>query len=79
MTTQEQYSIVCENIRFLRQKHGLSRTAMAKRLHITLKNLDSLEADIFPERIHVGFFFHVHQAFGVPPRDLLIIRLSEQR
>ena len=79
MTTQEQYSIVCENVRFLRQQHGLSRTAMAKRLHITLKNLDSLESGIFPERIHVGFFFHAHEAFGIPPRDLLTIRLSERR
>ena len=79
MHTQEQYGIVCENIRFLRQTHRLSRTAMAKKLHITLKNLDSLESGVFPERIHVGFFFHAHESFGIPPRDLLIIRLSEQR
>ena len=76
MTTEEEYGIICENVRFLRQQHGLSRTAIARRLHITLKTLDLLEAGTFPDRIHIGFFFHVHQAFGVPPHKMITTRLS---
>ena len=77
MTTQDEYQNVCENIRFLRQTYGLSRTAMAHRLHITVKTLDSLEMGIFPERIHIGFLFHVHKAFGIQPKRLLMTRLAE--
>ena len=42
MTQQEEYDIVCENIRHLRKAHSLSRTVMARRLHITGKTLDLL-------------------------------------
>lgn len=78
MTTQEQYRILCENIRFLRQKHGLSRTAMAQHLHITLKNLDLLEAGTFPARISIRFLFHTCQAFDIPIRELLTTHLSDK-
>ena len=75
MTTQEQYINVCHNIRFLRQRAGLSQTAMAKKLHITRKNLQMLETGTFPQRISISFFFYVHQAFGIPPQELLLTRL----
>ena len=42
MTQQKEYDIVCENIRHLRKAHSLSRTVMARRLHITGKTLDLL-------------------------------------
>ena len=57
MLKGDDYKNVCDNIRWLRQEYGLSRTAMAKKLHISIKTLDLLEAGIFPERIHIGFFF----------------------
>ena len=77
MTQKEEYENVCENIRYLRRVSGLSRTAMARRLHITVKTLDVLEAGTFPERINIRFFFQVSQTFGVPPRRLLSVRLEE--
>jgi len=77
MTQQEEYDIVCENIRYLRKKYGLSRTAMARRLHITVRTLDLLEAGIFPDRIRIGIFFHVWQAFDVPPTMMLTCRLEQ--
>lgn len=77
MRTQDEYKIVCANIRYLRKQHGLSRTAMAQKLHITVKTLDFLESGIFPERINIGVFFYVQQAFGVPPQRLLTVLLEE--
>ena len=77
MLKGDDYKNVCDNIRWLRQRYGLTRTAMAKKLHISIKTLDLLEAGIFPERIHIGFFFQVYQAFGIPPKMLLTTRLEE--
>ena len=74
MTQQEEYDIVCHNIRYLRKIHGLSCTAMARKLHITVKTLDLLEAGISPDRIRISLFFHVWQAFGVKPTMLLTCR-----
>ena len=77
MTIAEEYQIVCHNIRVLRKRHGLSRTAMARRIHVSLKTLDSLEAGIFPKRIRIGFFFHVERAFGISPQKMLMERLQD--
>ena len=77
MTTSEEYGIVCANIRYLRKQHGLSRTAMARKLHIAVKTLDLLEGGTFPERINISLFFYVQQAFDVPPKRLLTVLLEE--
>lgn len=77
MSIKDNYSNVCSNIRYLRRKHGLSRTAMAKKIHITVKNLDSLESGFFPERISIQFFFNIEQAFGISPKTMLTTRLED--
>ena len=79
MKTSDEFEIVCQIIRYLRQTQGLSRTAMARKLHITIRTLDLLESGIFPDRIHVGFLFHVWQAFGISPPALLSKTLSETK
>ena len=78
MKNIDEFQIICENIRYLRQYYGLSRTAMAKKLHISLKNLDLLEAGIFPQRIGICFLYHACQAFGIHQKDLVSIRLSKK-
>ena len=77
MSIGKEYANICENIRYLRLRHGLSRTAMARRLHITSKTLDLLEAGVFPDRIRIDFLFLVQQVFGVPPKQLLTCRLAQ--
>lgn len=77
MSTQDEYQNVCANIRYLRKQHGLSRTAMARKLHITVKTLDLLEAGTFPERINIGLFFCVQKVFGVSPKRLLTVLLEK--
>ena len=74
----EEYKNVCVNIRYLRVKHGLSRSAMARKLHITRKTLDLLEAGVFPDRIRIDLLFLVQQAFGIQPKRLLTCRLGEE-
>lgn len=79
MSTRDEYQNVCRNIRYLRQINRLSRTAMAKKLHITLKTLDILESGVFPERINISLFFHVNQAFGITPKMLLTVSIEDPR
>lgn len=77
MTTEEQLKNVCHNVRVLRARHGLSRSAMAKRIHVSLKTLDSLESGLYPDRCGICLLFHIQQAFGIPPRENLLTRLDE--
>ena len=78
MAQDPEYENVCRNIRYLRASHGLSRTAMAKKLHISIKTLDALESGHFPEYIGVNMFFHVQRIFGVHPKILLSVRLEDE-
>lgn len=77
MNKQNEYQNVCNNIRFLRKKYDLSRTVMAKKLHITIKNLDSMESGIFPQRIRISLLFHVEKSFGISPKEMLDTRLED--
>ena len=76
MNTEEHCRNICHNIRFLRRKYGLSRTAMARRIHVTIKTLDSMEAGVIPDRIGIYFLYYVQQAFDIAPQDLMMTRLE---
>lgn len=77
MSNKKYGNIVCCNIRYLRAKHHLSRTVMARKLHITVKTLDSLEAGIVPDRCSAMILFHIYDAFGIRPSISTGIRLEE--
>ena len=76
MTKIPEFGIICDNVRFLRKREGLSRTAMAKRLHITCKTLDLLEGGLFPERCGIGFVMYACEAFQIPPQQFVAQRLE---
>ncbi|MBR4992481.1 MAG: helix-turn-helix transcriptional regulator [Clostridia bacterium] len=69
--------IICSNVAYLRKTHGLSRTAMSKKLHITLKTLDLLEQGIFPHRTNFGIVYYIADAFQVSVHDVMYTRLEE--
>ena len=76
MTTEEQCQNLGHNVRVLRKKYGLSRTAMARRLHVTIKTLDSIEAGVIPDRVGVLFLFYLQRDFHIPISTLLMFRLE---
>lgn len=78
MTTKEQLKNVCCNVRFLRARHGLSRSAMAKRIRVSLKTLDSLESGVYPDRCGISLLFYIYQSFGISPKENLTTRLEDQ-
>ena len=76
MSPPDQLQNVCANIRYLRAKHGLSRTAMARRLHISMKTLDSIEAGVMPNKCGINLFFYIHREFGITPGRFASTRLE---
>ena len=76
MTTEEQYQNLSHNIRVLRKTHGLSRTAMARRLHVTTRTLDSLEAGVIPDRVGVLLLYYLQYHFHIPISKLFMTRLE---
>ena len=77
MKNRKEYALLCQNICYLRKKHGLSRTAMARKLHITTKTLDLLESGIIPEYVYIDFLFHIQKDFGISPTQMLSCSLSD--
>lgn len=81
MATQESlneaYGIFMENMAWLRKTHKLSRTEMAKLLHISVKSLDRMEQGEMPPRTSSKVLFRIQDAFGVHPAELLGRRLGK--
>lgn len=48
MKENDEMKTFCENILYLRQKNNLSYTKMARKLHITVKTLKTLEEGNIP-------------------------------
>ncbi len=67
MIAENEFLIFCNNVKHLREVHGLSKREMAKRLHVGVKTLEKLECGIFPDRLGVNILFRIHREFGIPP------------
>lgn len=77
MPTIRWKSNFCANVRYLRRREGLSRTAMAKQIGVTGKTLDAFEAGEIPPRSSVRVLFNISRAFGVDPDLLVGARLED--
>ena len=80
---QSRYSVGPEifthNVAWLRRHHGLSKREMAKRLHISPKTLDKLEAGEVPQKLSAKILLHIWNSFGVSLEDQLRGRLDESK
>ena len=56
----------CNNIRALREREGLSKAAMAKRLHISVYTLTRLERGELPPRLNCCIVFVIQDEFNIP-------------
>ena len=64
-------SILCKNIKYLREKNNLTKAEMARVLQIGVNSLSKIEQGNFPPRISCEILFRLHSAFGIAPTDLL--------
>ncbi len=71
----EQLLILCDNIRLLRERAGLSQREMAKRLGVSIRSISMLEKGSVPKRLSCEILFKLHLKFGINPTDLLKKRL----
>jgi DNA-binding XRE family transcriptional regulator len=60
---------LCINVKFLRRKHGLSKTAMAKILGISPSSLNKLENGVMP-RISSEVVFRLMEHFHVSAEEV---------
>lgn len=63
------------NIRALRQRAGLTKTAMARILHTSVRTVSRLEKGEIPVRLSAEVLFHAGQYFDIPAHKLLAERL----
>lgn len=59
------------NITVLRQQHGLSKTAMAKLLHTSVRTLTRMENQEVPRGIGTELLYHAAEQFGFRAYELL--------
>ena len=73
MEVELEFQFFCKNVRTLRERNHLSRSEMAKILHITPKTLSLLENGTLPAHTSATVIFRLSRAFGIPPKDLFIL------
>ena len=78
MPANNEYQNIFHNIRYLRKVFGLSRTVMARKLHISVKTLDALESCTVSAKLRIHFLLYIHKEFGVSPERLLRTRLDHK-
>lgn len=74
---QSDLDIFCENIKWLRAKHNLSKQKMAQMLHISVRTLNRIEQGEVPPRISVDPLYWIYDHFGILPSEILGRHLNE--
>lgn len=64
------------NVKWLREKHGLSKKEMAKILGISVGTLNKIEKSELPPRLSVDIVFNIYQHFGIHPKNQFV-KLTE--
>ena len=78
MDNSEQMRILCRNIKYLRTKHGLTKTEMMKILKVSHKTLASIEAGVMPPGVGVNMLFRLRRAFRIPLITLFSQNLGDE-
>lgn len=70
MKSEDQFLILCENLRHLRKANGFFKTKMARVLGISVKTLNELERDTLPPRLGCEALWRTSDYFQVPLHTL---------
>lgn len=71
-----EFKVFMKNLRWLRQKHGLSKCQMAKLLHVSMRTLDKIEREELPLHSGVQVIFNACSAFHIHPKLLFSLDFS---
>ena len=72
MKEKNDVQILCQNIKFLRQKYKLSKNKMAQILGVSVKTLNCIENGNFPPRMSCEILLRIQHHFAISPRQLFI-------
>ena len=72
---KSEIDVFCKNIRQIRSREGLSKTAMAKMLGIGVQSLTKIENGILPARLSCKIFENIYFHFGIVPKALFTAML----
>lgn len=78
MNEKSQLGIFCENVRWLRAKHGLSKKEMAQALGIGTGSLTMIESGIVPKRLRCTVLVNIEERFGIDSSALLSRSFAEK-
>lgn len=67
---ENDFSILCGNLRYLRVSGNLTQKKMAELLHISIGAVRQLEKGEMPPRLGINFIGYVYCHFGVSPGKL---------
>lgn len=68
-----EFLILCENLRYLRAKKGLSKKEMAAKLNISIKDLTLLENNEAPNRLSSDLLFNIKKEFNINPNEMFML------
>ncbi|MBE6674957.1 MAG: helix-turn-helix transcriptional regulator [Ruminococcaceae bacterium] len=77
MKSKYYINLFCENIKYLRKKHNLSKAEMAKRLNVGIGSITSIENGILPPRLSARVLITIEESFNVSASKILSVNLSE--
>jgi len=70
MVQKSDVQILCQNIKYLRREHELSKGEMAHILGVGIRTLNDIERGILPPRISCEMLFRIQHHFGISPGQL---------
>ena len=65
--TNKELEILMKNIKYIRNKNGLSKTEMARMLGIRINTLEKIENCIITKSLTVEIIYRIHKTFGISP------------
>ena len=73
VSNEQEIWVFCENIKFLRRKHGLTKTQMAKMLDIGRYSLTKIENSTLPLRLDCAVFYNIYKHFKITPSERFVL------
>jgi len=65
MNNEQMMLNLCRNISYLRKKHNLSKSKMAKILGISVKSLNLIESGVIPSRLNCDVLYRLYFHFNI--------------
>lgn len=69
-TTERELRNLCKNIRQLRERNGISKSKLAKALHISYRSVQKIEAGELPPQLGFEVILYAARVFQIRPAQL---------